>query len=90
MTHRRYQLACALTAFVIGVCGTVCARQGLWAPTAVLAFGALFFVELSLREARAHRAATRRAPAPDPCCAAAARFGGAAHTTHCTRKDHAA
>ncbi|MFP3986923.1 hypothetical protein U9R90_05350 [Streptomyces sp. E11-3] len=100
-TRRRYQLACAATACTLAVFGLWCARQGQWLPTFALGFGAMFFVDLSLRERRAsvRPPAARNGPArptdpndPEnaPCCPVNARFGATSHDTHCARKDRAA
>ncbi|WP_327578829.1 hypothetical protein [Streptomyces sp. NBC_00145] len=93
--HRRYQLLCAAGSFILGLFGTVTARRGLWWETGMFAFVALFLIEASLREGRAHRRVlaehehARRAtlgeqPEPlDPCCTMWF-ASGAVHSSACT------
>lgn len=95
-THRRYQLACAASAFTVGAIGTGCVRAHQWWPAAMFALTALVLIEASLRERRAHRrvlaehAHARRAalgeqpPPLDPCCPLW-RASGTVHAPNCTR-----
>lgn len=94
MSHRRYQTLAATGAAITGLAGTACAVDQLWWEAGMFAFVAVFLVEASHRESRAHRDACARArmaldaddrqpPALVPCCAFWTSTAGQLHAPTC-------
>ncbi|MET9517014.1 hypothetical protein [Streptomyces sp. NPDC002994] len=93
MSHRSYQTLAASGAAVLGLFGTTCALDGLWWEAGMFGFVAVFLIEASIREARAHRIAEARErtargnaqeqPLLVPCCPFWTSSAGLVHAPDC-------
>ncbi|MBT2505131.1 hypothetical protein J7I98_04310 [Streptomyces sp. ISL-98] len=93
MSHRTYQTAAATGAATLGLCCTTLAINSRWWEAGMLAFVAVFLVEASARESRAHRDALARErmarsneqeePLLVPCCSFWTSSAGAVHAPDC-------